>query len=68
MTNVEKIYYMFQDEECKHWFRDNADMLELAKYLDKKGCESNQQKSLDYYNGFYDAAQLITNAVKLRNK
>ena len=29
---------MFQDSECKHWFRDNADMLQLAEYLDKKGC------------------------------
>lgn len=38
MKNVERIYCMFQDSECKHWFRDNADMLQLAEYLDKKGC------------------------------
>ena len=38
MKNAERIYYMFQDSECKHWFRDNADMLQLAEYLDKKGC------------------------------
>jgi hypothetical protein len=36
--NVDKIYYLFQDCDCKHWFRDNADMLQLAEYLDKKGC------------------------------
>ena len=38
MTNTERIYYMFQDADCKHWFRDNADMLWLAEYLDKNGC------------------------------
>lgn len=37
-SNVEQIYYLFQDCDCNHWFRDNADMLQLAKYLDKKGC------------------------------
>ena len=51
MTNKEKIYYMFQDGECKHWFRDNADMLQLAEYLDKKGCvvlndTTNHEKTL----------------------
>lgn len=35
--NIEKIYYMLQENDCNHWFRDNADMLRLAEYLAKKG-------------------------------
>ena len=38
MNNVERLYYMLQENDCNHWFRDNADTLSLAEYLDKKGC------------------------------
>ena len=38
MSNIERIYYMLQENDCGHWFRDNADTLRLAEYLDKKGC------------------------------
>ena len=38
MSNIERIYYMLQENDCGHWFRDNADTLKLAEYLDKKGC------------------------------
>ena len=51
MKNAERIYYMFQDSECKHWFRDNADMLQLAEYLDKKGyfCLPHFTQDIDYH-------------------
>lgn len=35
--DLDKIYYLFQDSNCKHWFRDNADMLYLATYLVENG-------------------------------
>lgn len=35
--DLDKIYYLFQDSNCKHWFRDNADMLYLATYLIENG-------------------------------
>ena len=38
MSNIERIYYMLQENDCGHWFRDNADALKLAEYLDKMGC------------------------------
>lgn len=38
MSNIEQIYYMLQENDCGHWFIDNADTLKLAEYLDKKGC------------------------------
>ena len=38
MSNIERIYYMLQENDCGHWFRDNADTLKLAEYLDKNGC------------------------------
>ena len=44
MNNVERIYYMLQENDCNHWFRDNADMLRLAEYLDKKGVIAPQSK------------------------
>ena len=38
MSNIERLYYVLQENDCNHWFKDNADTLSLAKYLDKKGC------------------------------
>jgi hypothetical protein len=37
--NVEKLIDLFQSSRCKHWFRDNADMLELAQYLNNENVE-----------------------------
>lgn len=37
MTDTYKLIDLFQSSECKHWFRDNADMMELANYLVENG-------------------------------
>lgn len=52
MSNIERIYYMLQENDCGHWLRDNADTLSLAAYLDKMGCVAMPYKIGDkiYHN------------------
>lgn len=51
MNNVERIYYMLQENDCNHWFRDNADTLRLAEYLDKRGMIAPPCKVGDTFYG-----------------
>lgn len=39
MTDRERLIYLFQDINCKHYFLDNKDMADLADYLLENGVE-----------------------------